>query len=76
MAIRAVAQPLMALARTALSDGFADRDWLRFRQLGSELRERLVSHIEKEEAALPPLLEEALDGDEDTRLAEAYMANG
>ena len=74
VAIRAVAEPVMDIARTALSAGFSAEGWARFRRLGAELSERLVSHIEKEEMALPPMLEEALGVDEDARLAEAYVA--
>ena len=61
------------LAATARSDGFDDRSWAEFRTLGGETIERLTSHIQKEEMALLPLLDELLEDEDDSRLAEIHL---
>lgn len=60
------------LARSGRADGFTAASWAEFHQLGGELVERLVSHIQKEEMALLPLLDDLLDDEDDARLAESY----
>jgi hemerythrin-like domain-containing protein len=44
----------------------------RLRALGLELAERLVAHVQKEEMALLPALEDLLDEETDRELALAY----
>ncbi len=48
--------------------------WQSFHRLGLEFVERQIDHIEKEEMALLPLLEEAIDYDTDQRIWTAYTA--
>lgn len=60
---------IATLARQAAREGFAPEAWSEFRRLGAELGERLLSHVQKEEMALLPLLEDALDDDADAELA-------
>jgi hemerythrin-like domain-containing protein len=44
----------------------------RLRTLGLELAERLVAHVQKEEMALLPALEDLIDEETDRELALAY----
>ncbi len=63
---------LSELAKTARVDGFVDASWVQFRQNGVELIERMISHIQKEEMALLPILEDILEDDEDAELMMTY----
>ncbi len=74
-AMRPVGVRLAALARTAASRGFDAGSWDEFRRLGSDLRERLGVHVEKEEVALLPLLEETMDAETEARLYQEYVEN-
>jgi hemerythrin-like domain-containing protein len=49
-------------------------DWAGFRHVGLAFVELQTSHIEKEELALLPALEDALDEDEDARICLDYAA--
>lgn len=63
---------LSELAKAARTDGFSDASWVQFRQSGVELIERMISHIQKEEMALLPMLEDIVEEDEDAELMMAY----
>jgi hemerythrin-like domain-containing protein len=63
--------PLLAAARQGTLD---DGGWAQLQQAALELVERQVSHIQKEEMALLPMLEELLDDDTDRQLAMDYAA--
>lgn len=63
---------LSELAKAAHTDGFVDASWLQFRMSGVELIERMISHIQKEEMALLPMLEDIIEEDEDAALMMAY----
>ncbi len=69
-----IVEVLAETARKALGDGFDDRSWAAFRQLGAELVERMLTHIQKEEMGLLPLLEDVLDGETDFALTEIYQS--
>ncbi len=60
------------MARSALTEGFSDDGWSAFRQSAGELIERMFAHIQKEEMALLPMLEEILDDETDMELATSY----
>lgn len=60
------------MAREALENGFTDASWAAFRDAAGELIERMFSHIQKEEMALLPMLEDILDEETDMDLATAY----
>ena len=66
-AIRAAAVQFLALAP-------ADPQPAALRPLAFELAERLVSHVQKEEMALLPALEDLLDEDADRELQLAYAS--
>ncbi len=59
-------------ARSALANGFDQQSWGDFKALAGELIERLTAHIQKEEMALLPMLEELLDAETDFALSESY----
>ncbi len=63
---------LSELAKTARTEGFQDASWTQFRQSGVELIERMISHIQKEEMALLPMLEDIVEEDEDGQLMMEY----
>ncbi|MBK6867520.1 MAG: hemerythrin domain-containing protein [Burkholderiales bacterium] len=71
-AIRDVAEELLPLTAAAL-DGTLDADgWDALRRTALEMVERQVAHIQKEEMAMLPLLEDLLDEETDGRLAMEY----
>lgn len=67
-------EEVSALASAALENGFSDTDWSRFKTLAAELIERMLAHIQKEEMALLPLLDDILDAQTDFELSETYGA--
>lgn len=71
-AILPVGEQVASLARTALDSGFSDQSWPQFKAHAGELIERLLAHIQKEEMALLPMLEELLDPQTDFELSENY----
>ena len=71
-AILPLGQQVAARARTALAGGFSDADWSEFRSVSGELIERMYAHIQKEEMALLPMLDDLLDSETDMKLAEDY----
>lgn len=60
------------MARDALDGGFSDEAWAKFRVVAAELIERMFAHIQKEEMALLPALEDLLDAETDMELSTAY----
>lgn len=60
------------LAQAGRDAGFTAEEWGKFRRLCGELIERLTSHIEKEERALLPVLEDALSPELDTQFAARH----
>ena len=62
---------VVALARAGLASGFDDAAWRRFRTAAGTLIEGLRAHIEKEDRALLPLLEELLTPEQDMALTGA-----
>ena len=70
--LRNVMNDIGASARAARAGGFSPDTWGAFRRLCGELIERLTSHIEKEERALIPELEDALTPETDTELAALH----
>lgn len=67
-----IARQVADLAAAGLSSGFSDQSWAQFRALAGELAERMFTHIQKEEMALLPMLEELLDPETDMELAELF----
>jgi len=71
-ALRNVMNDTVASGRAVRAGGFSAETWAAFRRLCGELIERLTSHIEKEERALIPELEDALTPEIDTELAARH----
>lgn len=71
-ALLPLGQALDEKARKALDEGFSDQSWASFRETAAELIERMFTHIQKEEMALLPALEELLDAETDMQLSTAY----
>src|SRR6516162_11714888 len=61
--IRPIGARLARLAREAAATGFDAKKWEEFRQTGQELCERMLAHVQKEEMALLPLIEESMDAE-------------
>jgi len=73
LAIRPLGKRIAQLAREASANGFDEATWNEFRGLGEELCERMLAHVQKEEMALLPLLEENMDADTEARLYREYV---
>lgn len=70
-----VAEQVAAMANKSKESGFSNESWIEFKTLTGELIERMLTHIQKEEMALLPMLEELLDPETDMELAEIYSMN-
>jgi hemerythrin-like domain-containing protein len=73
-AMRDVVTELRPLAQRALELALDDAGWQDLRAAALELVERQVSHIQKEEMALLPMLDDMLDDETDRRLALDYAS--
>lgn len=67
-----VVSDVLAQIEAGRANGFSAEEWGKFRRLCGELVERLTSHIEKEERALLPVLEDALSPETDAELAARH----
>jgi iron-sulfur cluster repair protein YtfE (RIC family) len=68
-AILPLVKRLVALGKGARDRGFTGEAWKEFHFRAAELSELLGSHVQKEEMALLPLLDDLLDDEADGRLA-------
>lgn len=75
-AMRPIGIKLARLAHDAAGGGFDPATWELFHRLGLELCDRMLTHVQKEEMALLPLLEEAMDADTEARLYQEYVEHG
>lgn len=71
--IAPIGHSLSELAHQARSAGFSTETWSQFRQQALEFSERLVSHIQKEEMGLLPMLDTLVDEKQDAALSDAYL---
>lgn len=71
-AILPIGEVVAQAAAKALLEGFSDEEWRSFRDSAGELIERMLSHIQKEEMALLPMLDDLLDAETDMALSEAF----
>jgi hemerythrin-like domain-containing protein len=74
-AMRPLGLRLAALSRAATAAGFDGAGWDEFRKIGQELCERLLAHVQKEEMALLPLLEDTMDAETEVKLYGEYVGN-
>jgi hemerythrin-like domain-containing protein len=70
--IREIARQLDGLLARPERDAAA---WQQLRTLGLELAERLTAHVQKEEMALLPALEDLIDEETDRELVLAYASS-
>ena len=73
--LRPLIAQLCETAHATKERGFNVESWNQFRRLGAELCEQLSAHIQKEEMALLPLIEENMDSETEVRLYQNYMEN-
>ena len=73
-AMRPLGVRVAAIARAAMAKGFAPTEW-EFARLGQELSDRMLAHVQKEEMALLPILEENMDSETEARLYQEYVEN-
>jgi len=71
--IRPLGAEVAKLAREAAAQGFDEATWSKFRRQAQELCQRLLAHVEKEEMALLPLLQDGMDADTEARLLDEYL---
>jgi len=74
-AILPLGEQVSGLAADALRDGFSEANWTVFRTLSGELIERMFAHIQKEEMALLPMLDDLLEPQDDMELSTTYSEN-
>jgi hemerythrin-like domain-containing protein len=74
-AILPLGQDVARRAAQALEGGFSATEWGEFRSVSGALIERMFAHIQKEEMALLPMLDDLLDSETDMELATGYGAN-
>jgi hemerythrin-like domain-containing protein len=72
-AMRPLGVRIAALARDAAARGFDAASWEEFRRSGRELCERMLAHVQKEEMALLPLVEDTMDAETAARLLQDYL---
>lgn len=75
-AIRPVGARVAAIARATAAKGFAPAEWEEFTRLAQELSDRMLAHVQKEEMALLPVIEENMDPETEARLYQEYVENG
>ncbi|MBZ0217995.1 MAG: hemerythrin domain-containing protein [Fimbriimonadaceae bacterium] len=71
--IRPMAERLGAIIKDAKDSGFTPESWAEFHETGSEITEREIFHIQKEEMGFLPALDQMLDEDDDGPLQMAYI---
>ena len=73
--LRPLITQLCETAQATKERGFDAESWNQFRRLGAELCGQLSAHIQKEEMALLPLIDENMDPETEVRLYQDYMEN-
>lgn len=74
-AMRPLATRVTALARAAMANGFTPAEWDEFTRLGQGLSDLMLAHVQKEEMALLPVIEENMDPETEARLFQEYVEN-
>jgi hemerythrin-like domain-containing protein len=71
--IRPIGAELCKLIAEVRANGFDSARWAEFRKLGQQLAMHLGPHAQKEDMALLPMLEQAMDADKEAELYEKYV---
>ncbi len=74
-AMRPLGVRVAAVARAAAANGFTPADWDEFTRLGQQLGDAMLAHVQKEEMALLPVIEESMDAETEARLYQEYIEN-
>jgi hemerythrin-like domain-containing protein len=74
-AMRPLGVRLAAMARAAAAKGFTPAEWDEFIRLGQEFGDCMLAHVQKEEMALLPVIEESMDAETEARLYQEYVEN-
>ena len=72
VAIRPLARAIAKLVTDAQSNGFNGAHWNELRRLAQEFCERIEAHVDKEENALLPALEENMNAETEAQLYADY----
>lgn len=67
-----IGERLLILAKETRNSALDSETWSEMRRLGMELIERLISHIQKEEMGLLPMIETLIDEEQDAELTNSY----
>jgi hemerythrin-like domain-containing protein len=71
--IRPIGAALVKLIKEVRVQGLDDARWTEFRKLGQQLFMTLAPHAQKEDMALLPMLEDAMDEAKEAELYEKYV---
>ena len=74
-AIRPLATRVAEIARAVGGKTFAPAEWEEFARLSQELGDCLLAHVQKEEMALLPVIEDNMDPATEARLYQEYVEN-
>lgn len=72
-AMRPIGARVAEIARAAATNGFAPAEWEEFARLAQDLSDRMLAHVQKEEMALLPVIEENMDPETEDRLYQEYV---
>jgi hemerythrin-like domain-containing protein len=73
--IRPVGSKLVTLARAAQQNGFDTMRWKEFQRTSTDYFSRMLLHVQKEEMALLPLIDDIMDRDTETQMKKIYGIN-
>ena len=74
-AMRPLGARVATIARAAVAKGFTPEEWDEFIRLGQGLSDLMLAHVQKEEMALLPVIEESMDAETEARLYQEYVEN-
>lgn len=72
-AMRPIGKRVAEMARAAAANGFTPTEWEEFKPLARDLGDLMLAHVQKEEMALLPVIEENMDAETEERLYQAYV---
>lgn len=72
-AMRPIGKRVAEMARAAAANGFTPTEWEEFKPLARDLGDVMLAHVQKEEMALLPVIEENMDAETEERLYQAYV---
>lgn len=72
-AMRPIGTRVAELARAAAANGFTQAEWEEFARLARDLSDLMLAHVQKEEMALLPVIEENMDAETEARLYQEYV---